>query len=68
LQALLDPTKSPSCFTRYRAIATASGSVTLRPKSFNVLKSLPGNYAPEGVVDDGQRELDVLREPVDPSA
>ena len=74
--ALLDPRNSPSRCTRKRAILTASASVILLwpvPPVVSFFMS-PGirntelGHAPEGVIDHGERQVNVLGDTVDPDS
>ena len=72
--ALLDPRNKPSRCTRKRAILTASASVILladvtrrqRPPSDENKKN--GGASPESIIDHRKRELNVLRDAIDPDA
>jgi hypothetical protein len=70
--ALLDPRNRPSRCTKKRAILTASASVILMtdvtPSSASAILRKNGGASPESIVDHGKRELNVLRDAVDPDA
>lgn len=69
LHALLDPKNSPSWWTRYRDIATASSSVTLGENTHAVKSAFsrgtPLLHSPERLIDDRKGQLEIVRETID---